>query len=96
MGPDLGTDPVLEGGDDLPPCGVILGVGREDHEDVQRQPDRIALDLYVPFLQDVEESDLDLPGQTSAQNFPLLTLLPGLGAAVKQQPHADENQSGNR
>jgi hypothetical protein len=30
---------------------------------VERQPDRIALDLDVAFLQDVEQADLDLAGE---------------------------------
>jgi len=48
---------------DFPSSGVILGVGRENHQDIQRQSNRKAFDLDVTFLHDVEKTDLNLGGQ---------------------------------
>ncbi len=63
VGQDLGADAVLERRDDLAARGVVLGVGGEAHEDIERQPDGIALNLDVALLHDVEEADLDLAAQ---------------------------------
>ena len=60
---DLGADAILERRDDLAARGVVLGIGGEEHHHVERQPHRVALDLDVAFLQDVEQADLDLAGQ---------------------------------
>ena len=60
---DLRADAVLERRDDLAARRVVLRVGAEDHHDVERQPHRVALDLDVAFLKDVEEADLDLAGE---------------------------------
>ena len=60
---DLRADAILQRRDDLAARGVVLGVGAEDQQHVERQPDRIALDLDVPFLEDVEQADLDLAGE---------------------------------
>src|SRR5713101_4946956 len=60
---DLRADAVLERRDDLPARRVVLRVRREDEHDVELQPDRIALNLDVAFLQDVEQADLDLAGE---------------------------------
>ena len=60
---DLRADAILQRRDDLAARGVVLGVGAEHHQDVERQAHRVALDLDVPFLQDVEEADLDLAGE---------------------------------
>ena len=81
MGVDLGADAVLERRDDLAARGVVLRVRRKDHHQVQREPDRVALNLDVAFLQDVEEADLDLPGEVRQ-------LVDGEDAAVgaRQQP----------
>ena len=59
----LAADPVLERCDDLAARGVILGVRGEDQHHVQRQAYRIALNLNVAFLHDVEQTDLYLRGQ---------------------------------
>ena len=61
MGADLAADAVLERRDDLPARGVVLRVRGEDHADVDGQPHRVALDLHVPLLEDVEEAHLDAP-----------------------------------
>ena len=60
---DLRADAVFERRDDLAARRVVLGVGAEDQQDVERQPHRVALDLDVAFLKDVEEADLDLAGE---------------------------------
>ena len=63
VGDDLGADPVLERGDDLAARGVVLRVGGEDKQHVERQPHRVAFDLDVALLHDVEEADLHLAAQ---------------------------------
>ncbi len=63
MGADLAPDAVLEGRDDLPARRVVLRVGGEDHADVHGETHRVALDLDVALLQDVEEADLDATGE---------------------------------
>ena len=63
VGADLRPDPVLERRDDLAARRVVLGVGAEDHRQVQPQPHRVAFDLDVAFLKDVEQPDLDLAGE---------------------------------
>ena len=60
MGANLRSDPVLERRDDLAARRVVLGVRAEHHHHVERQPDRVALDLDIPLLEDVEQADLDL------------------------------------
>ena len=60
MRANLGADAILERRDDLAAGGVVLGVGGEQHHDVERQPHREALYLDVAFLQDVEQTDLNL------------------------------------
>src|SRR5262249_46609404 len=60
---NLGADAVFERRDDLASRRVIFGIGREDQQHVQRQSYRVALNLHVPFLHYVEQSDLNLPGQ---------------------------------
>ena len=46
-----------------PRLGVVLRVGRGDHEQVERQPDDVAADLDVALLEDVEQADLDPLGE---------------------------------
>jgi len=43
--------------------GVILGIGSENEEHVEREAQWIALNLNVAFLHDVEEADLDFSGK---------------------------------
>jgi hypothetical protein len=57
---DLRADAVLERGDDLAAGGIVLGIRGEHQRHVERQPDRIAFDLDVAFLHDVEQAHLDL------------------------------------
>ena len=63
MRADDRADAVLERRDDPAAVGVVLGVGREDHADVEVQPDRVAADLHVALFEHVEQADLDLGGE---------------------------------
>src|SRR5437879_5242978 len=60
---NFGADAVFERGDNFSTGGVILRVRGKDDEHVERQPQRIALNLNVAFLHDVEEADLNFSGQ---------------------------------
>ena len=60
---DLGAEPVLEGRDDPAPVGVVLRVGAGHEHQVEREPQGIAADADVTFLQHVEQRDLDPLGQ---------------------------------
>src|SRR6266852_2455388 len=60
MRADFRSDAVFERRDDLAARRVVLGVGAEDDGDVERQPNRVALNLDVAFLHDVEQADLNL------------------------------------
>ncbi|CFE81057.1 Uncharacterised protein [Mycobacterium tuberculosis] len=63
VGADLGAEPVLDGRDDAATVGVVLGVGAGDHQHIQRQPQRVAADLDVALLHDVEHRHLDAFGE---------------------------------
>ena len=60
---DLGADAVFQRRNDLSARRVVFRVGGKDQHHIQRQPDRITLNLHVAFLHDVEESDLNLAGE---------------------------------
>src|SRR5215472_6457777 len=60
MRTNLRTDAVFQRCDDLAARGVVLGIRAEDERNVQRQPHRVALNLHVAFLHDVEKSNLNL------------------------------------
>ena len=60
---DLAADAILQRRDDLAARRVVFGIGREDEQQIERQADRVALNLDVAFLHDVEESHLDLAGE---------------------------------
>ena len=78
---DLRSDAVLERRDDLPARGVVLGIRTENQGKVQRQAHRVAFDLHVALLHDVEQAHLDLSRQIGQ-------LVDGEDAAVgaRQQP----------
>ena len=78
---DLRPDAVLERRDDLAARGVVLGVGAEHHQHVERQADGVALYLDVALLQDVEQPDLDLAGE-------IRQLVDGEDAAVRSRHQA--------
>ncbi len=63
MRADDRADAVLQGGDDPAAVGVVLGIGREGHAQVELEADRVAADLDVALLQHVEQADLDLGRQ---------------------------------
>ncbi len=63
MRADLRADAVLERGDDLSASGIVLRVCAEDDGHIERKTYRVALNLHVAFLHDVEERDLDLTGE---------------------------------
>jgi len=63
MRANLGADAVFERRHDLAARRVVLGVGAEDQGHVERQANRIALNLYVALLHDVEERHLDFGGE---------------------------------
>jgi hypothetical protein len=60
---DLAADAVLQRRDDLAARRVVFRVGGEDQQHVERQAHRVALNLHVAFLHDVEQAHLDLAGQ---------------------------------
>src|SRR6267142_1849406 len=60
---NFGADAVFERRDDFAAGGVVLGIGGEDEEDVERKAERIALNLDVALLHDVEEADLNFSGE---------------------------------
>src|SRR5437762_3152153 len=59
----LASDAIFERRDDLAARRVVLGIGGEAEHDIERKSHRISFDLDVPFLHDVEETDLDLSGE---------------------------------
>ena len=61
--PGLRPEAILERRDDPAPARVVLGIGRCDDEEVERQPDLEAADLDVALLEDVEQADLDPLGE---------------------------------
>ena len=63
MRADFAADAVLERRDDLAARRIVFGVGGKDQQQIERQADRVALNLHVAFLHDVEQSHLDLAGQ---------------------------------
>ena len=87
VGEDLRRDAVLERRDDGAAVGVVLGVGREDHQDVERDAHREAADLEVALLEDVEQADLDARRQVGQ-------LVDGEDAAVGARDDAEVDDLG--
>src|SRR5262245_27507624 len=63
VGFDLGSDSIFERSNDLAAGSVILWICREHNNDIERQPHRIALNLNVALLHDIEQADLNLAGE---------------------------------
>ena len=63
VGADLGAEAVLQRRDDAAAVGVVLGVGRGEQHEVERQADLVAPDLDVALLEHVEQAHLDALGQ---------------------------------
>ena len=59
MGPNLRANAVLQRRNDLPARGIVFRISAEHQGHIQWQADRIALNLNVAFLHDVEQSHLD-------------------------------------
>src|SRR5690242_20781108 len=59
MGYDLAFYPVFQGRYDGAPVRIVFRVSREYKQDIQRQPQPEAADLDIPFLQDIEQGNLD-------------------------------------
>src|SRR5215831_9959728 len=60
---DFRTNAVLQGCDDFASSSVVFGVRGKNDNDIERQPDRVALNLNVPLLHDVEQPDLNFSGE---------------------------------
>ena len=60
---NFGADAVFQRRDDFSARGVVLRIGGEDQQDVERHAHGVALNLDVAFLHDVEEADLDFSGE---------------------------------
>ena len=60
---DLRAEAVLQRRDDAAAVRVVLGVGRRDEHEVEREPDLVAADLHVALLEHVEQTDLDALGE---------------------------------
>src|SRR5260370_4105620 len=63
MRSNFGSDAVFQRCDDFAARGVILGIGSENEEHVERKAKRIAFNLNIALLHDVEEADLDFSGE---------------------------------
>src|SRR5216684_6090478 len=63
MRANLCADTVFQWRDDFSARGVILGIGGENEEHVERKAEGVALNLDVAFLHDVEEADLNFSGE---------------------------------
>src|ERR1700730_14889185 len=81
---NLCADAVLERSDDFSARGVILRIRGKHQQHIERQPQRIALNLNVAFLHYVKQADLNLSGQVGQ-------LVDGKNAAVcaRQQAIVD-------
>ena len=60
---NLRADAVFQRRDDLAARRVVFRIRAEHQRDIERQADRISLNLHVAFLHDVEQADLNLSRQ---------------------------------
>ena len=60
---NFAADAILERRDDLSARRVVLRIRGEDQQHVERQANRVALNLDVAFLHDVEQADLNFAGE---------------------------------
>ena len=60
MGANFGADAVLQRRNDFAARGVVFRIGAEDQGHVERHAHRVALNLHIAFLHDVEQANLDL------------------------------------
>ncbi|CAB4743628.1 unannotated protein [freshwater metagenome] len=82
MGADLGAEAVLEGRDDAAAIRVVLRVRAGDHEQVERQSQRVAAHLDIALLEHVEQGHLDALGEIGQ-------LVHGEDAAVRARHEAE-------
>jgi hypothetical protein len=82
---DFRADAVLQRRDDFPARRVIFRIRRKNEHHVQRQAHRIALDLHVALLHDVEKSDLNFPGEIGQ-------LVDGEDSAVRARQKPEVNR----
>src|SRR5262249_41058330 len=73
---DFRTDTVLQRRDDLSARRVVFGIRGENQNDIERQANGIAFNLYIAFLHDVEQTHLDFSSQ-------IRKLIYGKNAAVR-------------
>ncbi len=60
---NLASDSIFQRRDDLAARRIVFRVRRKDQHHIKRKADRIALDLDIPFLHDVEKTYLNLAGK---------------------------------
>src|SRR5437867_4856956 len=60
---DLSADSIFKRRNDLAARGVVFGIGRKDQHYIERQTHRVAFNLNIAFLHDVEEPNLNLACQ---------------------------------
>ena len=63
VGANHTANAVLQGSHQPAPIGVVLGIGTENHAQIQLQPDGKPADLHITFLEDVEQTHLNLGAQ---------------------------------
>ena len=63
MGTNFRADAIFERRDDFAACGVVFGICGEHEQDIERQAQRVALNLNVALLHDVEQTYLDFSGE---------------------------------
>ena len=63
VGADLRAEAVLQRRDETAAVGVVLGVGRRDHQHVELESHQVATDLHVALFEDVEQPHLDALGE---------------------------------
>ena len=63
MRTNLAADAILQRRNDLAASRVVFGIRSKDQQQIERQSDRIALNLHVAFLHDVEKTYLNASGQ---------------------------------
>ena len=90
MRADFAADAVLERRDDFSARRIVFGIGGEYQHQVERQTHRVALNLHVAFLHDVEQANLNFAGQVGQ-------FIDGENAAVgaRQQAVVDRQLVGN-
>ncbi len=60
MRANLRADAVFQRSDNLAARRVVLGIRAEDQRNIERQANRVSLNLHIAFLHDVEERHLNL------------------------------------